>query len=438
MDPQETQSLQSQIDELKNAPDWDHNLDPQTLAVLNNKLDLTPGLAFGDILYVSGSGELKRLSPGTSGYFLQTLGVGFAPQWASAFKFGGDGSDGALAITSGTTTIDLANAAALTKNYTSISITGTGKLAFSNPHANGTFITIRSQGNVTLTSSATPMIDCSGLGAAGGTGGSGGTNGLSNGAAGTSGSNGQTIQDALNHYGTGGGGASGSSPGTAGTAGAITNVLTNSNVSYYTLTLFRLQERSVKLFVGSGGGGGGGGNSGGSTGPSGGPGGRGGGALMIECAGALNFTTTNGISVAGLVGSNGSNAVDASSGGGGGGGGGSCGSFLCLYNTLTANTGSVNTSGGAGGVGGNGGANDSNRPGGGAGAGASSLNAGGAGGAGNVGGSSGIAGSNGGAGAGGGGGGGSGSVITTGGTGGAAGTSSSDSNASFINKNLFF
>ncbi len=439
MDPQETQSLQSQIDELKNAPVLDHNLDPQTESIINNKLDLTPGTAFGDIFYVSASGEIKRLSPGTSGYFLKTLGVGSAPVWANAFKFGGNGSDGALIITSGTTTINLAGAAAYTGNFTSISITGTGKLAFSNPHANGTYITLRSQGNVTITSSASTPLDASGCGGAGGTGGAGGNN--SAGADGTDGSNTGNAQDALTHYGNKGTRATHGAPGTAGTGGAVNFALTNVGVSYYTLSLLRLSERSLKLFIGSGGAGGGGGSAGSSgLGGAGGDGGRGGAALMIECAGAWNFTTANGISVAGTSGASGQDSDVNFNGGGGGGGGGSTGSFLCLYNTLTANSGTVNTSGGAGGSGGKGGINTAFDPGGGGGAGGSSLNLGGAGGNGGISGGAGSNGGNASVGAGGGGGGGagennSGSTRSNGGTG---GTTSSDSNAYFINVNYFF
>ena len=75
-------------------------------------------------------------------------------------SFGGDGSDGALAISSGTTTLDCANKKVFIKNYSSISITGTtGKLAFSNPHTSGTIIILRSQGNVTLTSTSVPLIE---------------------------------------------------------------------------------------------------------------------------------------------------------------------------------------------------------------------------------------------------------------------------------------
>lgn len=96
----------------------------------------------------------------------------------SIVAFGGTGADGALSISSGTTNINLGGAQVFIKNYTSISITGTGALTFSNPHANGTTILLKSQGNVTLTSSAAACIDVSGMGAAGNTTGSVGAPGL--------------------------------------------------------------------------------------------------------------------------------------------------------------------------------------------------------------------------------------------------------------------
>ena len=61
------------------------------------------------------------------------------------FGYGGSGSDGALSISSGTTTIALGGARVVVKNYTNISITGTGDLAFSSPHADGTTIILKSQ-----------------------------------------------------------------------------------------------------------------------------------------------------------------------------------------------------------------------------------------------------------------------------------------------------
>lgn len=105
---------------------------------------------------------------GDSGKVAKLNASGKIPATFLRGGFGGTGADGALTITSGTTNIDLAGSQIVVKNYTSISITGTGKLTFTNPHANGTVIIFKSQGNVTLTSSATPNIDLRLLGASGG------------------------------------------------------------------------------------------------------------------------------------------------------------------------------------------------------------------------------------------------------------------------------
>jgi LysM repeat protein len=235
-------------------------------------------------------------------------------------KFGGTGADGAFSTTTAAV-MDLGGKSVFEKNYTSISITGSGSLSFTNPNANGTTIIFKSTGNVTLTSSAAPMIDASGLGAAGGNGGPSGGTGA--------------------HYGTGG---------QDGYAGFITskggdnnNGTTPStpfiNAKLLSLTFYKYPG----IFVGGGGGGGGTFY----TDPGGAPGGRGGGALIIECGGAWSFTTAQGISVAGKNGGAGSSG--SSSGGGGGGGG----YFLGVYNTLISNSGTVSSTAGA--FGGNGG-----------------------------------------------------------------------------------
>lgn len=256
-----------------------------------------------------------------------------SPTGNISVKFGGDGSDGALTITSGTTTIDLGSANVFVKNYSSISITGTGKLAFSNPASTGTHIFLKSQGAVTLTSSQTPMIDCSGLGANGGAGASGAVNNSQrNGSDGTDGFIGALIKTGS------GGGALGVTSSAAGAVGALTKYTTYP--SQYLFKYFGL------LAVGAGGGGGsvGSGSVGNGTA---GNGGRGGGSLVIECGGAWNFTTASGISVAGAAGGNGTlNSGSATASGGGGGGGGTC---LVLYNSLTANSGTITVSGGTGG-----------------------------------------------------------------------------------------
>lgn len=256
---------------------------------------------------------------------------------AGLFKFGGTGADGALTISSGTTTINLGGAAKLIKNYSSISITGTGVLNFSNPNANGTIVILKSAGNVTLTSSSAPMLDCSGLGASGGSGGAAGAS--HPGIVGNSGI------CALGVAPSGGSAPSGTTGGVAGTAIAL---VPNQTVLY----------RTFQWFVGAGASGGSSGQ--GASAGAGGNGGAGGGFLMIECGGAWNFTTANGISVAGIAGSNGSQG-SSTSGQGAGGGGGGAGMCMVLYTSLTANSGTINVSGGGAGTGasagGSGGAN---------------------------------------------------------------------------------
>lgn len=254
------------------------------------------------------------------------------PAASLALKFGGTGADGALNISSGTTTIDCANVAVVVKNYTSISITGTGILAFSNPHANGTTVILKSQGAVTLTSSQAPMINMSAMGAIGGTGVSGAANG-----------NAGSASISLSYLSAGGGGGgSGAGGGTGGTINALSYQSANTKIL------------SGKYPFGFCGGGGGSGQSGsGTTGA----GGRGGGCLVIECGGVLNFTTSGGLSVAGGAGGS---PTGGTGGGSGGGGGGFCGVF---YNTLTAASGTITVTGGSGGA-----ANTSTNSGGGGGA----------------------------------------------------------------------
>ena len=260
----------------------------------------------------------------------------------SSSSFGGDGSDGALSSSSGTTTLNLGGAQVFVKNYSSISLTGTADVQFSNPHASGTTVILKSSGAVTITSSTNPATDLRSVGGTKGTGGAiGGANPGSGGGGGasasTDGSVGNSAAGGANPgtvgtaYGpwltgneqTGGGGGSGATGGAGGLNGGI-----SSNSTKYL---------RIGVMPGSGGGGGGGGNTG-----AGGDGGRGGGALWIECAGALNISST--LNAAGANGSKGS-------GNGGGGGGGGAGSIVILYGTLTANTGTYTVTGGTAGTG---------------------------------------------------------------------------------------
>jgi hypothetical protein len=231
----------------------------------------------------------------------------------SKIKFGGTGADGALAITSGATNIDVGGVAVYIKNYTSISITGTGSLTFSNPSANGTLIILKSQGNVTLTSSTAPMINLVGLGAAA----SAASGGTSSTASSGFTSYGATILGGVGSVGLGNPGAS---------------ISDKAGLYPY----FKLINIST-----------GGGGSGGGSNAASGAGGNGGGGLYIECAGVLNFTTASGISVAGVAGTN-------QGGAGYSGAGGGAGSAIILYNSLTSASGTIVVTGGAGGTGGNG------------------------------------------------------------------------------------
>lgn len=276
---------------------------------------------------------------------------------SSSAVFGGDGSDGALSITSGTTTIDLGGAALVVKNYTSIAITGTGALAFTNPSTNGTIIILKSQGNVTITSSATRAIDLRSIGGAGSTG-SGGNGAIDGGAA----------SDGLGYNCPAPKAASRiklvSSAAVAVadlSAGGAVQGMAQSGTGAHLSTNTAL---GGAVFCGAGGAAASGNNSCGEAG------GRGGGGLKIECKGALNISGT--IDASGANGSNssGSNTgggVNTMNGRGGGsnsdstwnsfsstaanaisaGSGGGAGCIIILYGTLTANTGTYTTTGGS-------------------------------------------------------------------------------------------
>ena len=261
-----------------------------------------------------------------------TSGTGLvvrASALSSLVKFGGNGADGALTVSSGTTNIDLGSSAFVVKNYTSISITGTGKVTFTNPASTGTIIVLKSQGAVTLTSSQTPMLDCSVLGAAGTATFTTTTNANNNGSDATT-----SLSNLLSILG-----GKGSAPGAVGAVGSAPTLALN-NFSYSST-----REKYLFLPIATGGGQGMSiisSNVSVTVGAS----GRGGGTLVIECAGAWNFTTTGGISVAGgnAVNSTSANLQSYAAGSGGGAGG----YFLGLYGTLTANTGTVTVTPGTG------------------------------------------------------------------------------------------
>jgi len=260
-------------------------------------------------------------SLGTANQVLRTNSGATAIEWADAetgSSFGGDGSDGTLSVTSGTTNLDASSANVLVKNYSSISISNGATLGLSNKASNGTLLILRSSGDVTIEGT----IELTSMGASTDT-------------------NGYGIEDATaDHDGGVGGNSSGDNPGAAGSSGAILGLLDN----YITPDSGRLYKRYIALACGSGGG-----KGGNSINGTGGDGGAGGGGLIIECAGALDFDSGGVININGGDGANGGSGIN---GGAGGGGGGSAGMALILYNTLTDNSGTINAKGGAGGNGG--------------------------------------------------------------------------------------
>lgn len=300
----------------------------------------------GDMIY-SDASDIQVLNLGTAGQVLTVNSGATAPEWSSVAEFGGDGSDGALDTSGGTVDIDCGAAAYVEKNYTSINV-ATNNLTFSNPHANGTVVVLRSQGNATI--SAT--IDVSGMGAAAGTGGAGALNqSTGNTNDGTAGTDSGWILDDAGHAAPKGNRDAG------GGGGASSAATIWENTFFYTDSTNKLFKRVLHIACGSGGAGGGSGTSdNGGTSGGGGAGGRGGGGILLECAGAWNFTGT--ITVAGdagTVGEAGNDNGSGTAGGGGGGGGGSAGMIVALYDSLTSDAGTYTVDGGDGG---NGGAGD--------------------------------------------------------------------------------
>ena len=350
----------------------------------------------------------------------------------SNIAFGGTGSDGYLNITSGTTTVDCNYAPVCVKNYTDLSITGTGVLAFSNPYNYGTTIILNVQNNATISCTGT-CIYLRNMGAKGGTAGSTGGGG------GGAGFSAVPVWDTATH------GASMTNPSAP---GVVTVGAALTNPYLFTSTSSMLASKSIVISPGSGGGGGQGARVISGNEAAGGAGGSGAGALIMQVAGSLSFGSSAIIDARGSNGEVGGSTVNGgvNTWSAGGGGGGAGGMVVGLANTIISNLGSILTSGGDGGNGGStqntgsgagGNSGWSGTGGGGAGA---YGGAGGTGGAGSTGVGSGNNGSAGG-GTGAGGGGGSGSSVAynnvttlAGGTGAAGGSNT----IGFITQNLSF
>ena len=229
--------------------------------------------------------------------------------------FGGDGSDGALSTSSGTTSLTRGTV----YQYSSISITGTAVIDATGGDESMPII-IKCSGNCTINVAGT-AFNLAGAGMAGGAEETGGT-GLA----------GFITGGTANNLAGGGGGAGAGGNGTAGVGGTAPGgyVLPGALAQHVPLP-------------------GAGGAGGGSSGSGGGVGGAGGGAVYLEVAGNLTVTS-------GTFDVSGEDGTAGTSQSGGGGGGGSIVIFVAGSvtdsGTYTATGGSGATTGDDGGDGG--------------------------------------------------------------------------------------
>lgn len=286
-------------------------------------LDLTQAFTWSG-LHTFSAGLLGTASSTFNAGTLHVGGTVIAPH------FGGTGTDGALAISSGTTTIALGTNNYYEKNYTTISLTGTGALNFSSAatSTSGITVVLKSQGACTFTSSSMTMIDVRWLGGGQGTG----WDALG------------TATNSFPGMGGGGGGSTGGKGADGGASFTTTAALAiggNGGVQLPALA------SSTLLALPGGNGGGGGGGSGASSG-AGGVGGRGGGGIYIECGGGYTFTT-GGFMAKGADGA--ASGAGTGSNGGGGGGGGAGGNIFVRAASIVSDSGTYTTTAGNGGTG---------------------------------------------------------------------------------------
>lgn len=328
------------------------------------------------LVILSGSGIFNSGFLGTGTPSSSTFLRGDSAWVVTPDSYFGTGADGALNVTSGTTTLDFNNLSILIKNYSSINISAGATLAVSNVPAAGGLLVLLCQGNVTIAGT----INLSGKGSTGGVAVTANLSGVSNGA--SAGNSGTAPFNALGQTrvggagnGTrsngsneaaasgGGGGANVSSAGTvsgSATAGGSVADASTAN-SAITTAILALVASARGIIVGPGAGGGSGGYAyeidnytSGSVAESSGVGGIGGGGLYIACGG--NYTDAGG--TINLSATNGANYIETGSisitnyaialGGGGGGAGGT--GVAVVRGTITS-SGTYTVTAGTGGTG---------------------------------------------------------------------------------------
>lgn len=294
-----------------------------------------PILSQGEMGLETDTGQFK-IGDGTTVWASLAYEGKTGPTQVNPYRSFGDGSDGNVTISSGTTTI--------TRDmyYNNLTISGSGQL---NTNDFKVFV----KGNLDLTAASTGAINNNGVA------GANGTNGASGGAggAGTTGVAGTLASSSAGNGGNGsanngsagtaaaaitgnGGGQNGSAAGGAGGTGTAGGAGGSSSPTVLLTQRFETNFfRGVTLLGGggSGGGGGGGGGDGTFVGGGGGGGGQGGGALVLYANNIIKSSSTAASSIQSIggMGGNGGNGDPAGSTGGGGGGASGSGGWVSIY-----------------------------------------------------------------------------------------------------------
>lgn len=299
---------------------------------------------------------------------LEELDAELDTKATAQFFNAGDGSDGELNVTSGTTQIDCGNANFVRKQYTSFNISAGATVELINVPSDGVILVLLVQGNVTIAGT----LDLAGDGAAGGAGvtASKGTSGAENflGANGSNpfnnfgqkryGSTGSLASAGANGNVRAGGAGSGASTYTDGTDGQTVSSTAGGakGVGLTQAMINTMEQVGIKISAGGGGGSGGArlaksGTNGTVSGTSG-DGGRGGGGLLIYCGGDYSMTGT--ITLAGQAASaNSTSDITTSADPGrsvavGGSSGGAAGCGVAFVRGTITDSGTKTVTGGAG------------------------------------------------------------------------------------------